>query len=471
MIHPTRGIYCNRTLNLHGLGAIGYDMDYTLIHYQMEVWEEHAYGYLREALLKMGWPVGDLQFDPTLVTRGLIIDLALGNVVKANRFGYVKAARHGQRFLSYDELRSTYARTRIDLREPRWRFLNTLFSISEGCMYVQLVDVLDRGGLVGVSYGSLMSSIRTALDGAHGEGRLKEEIIADPDRFAVLDPDTPQTLLDQKDAGKRVLLITNSEWSYAAPMLSYAFDRFLPGEMTWRDLFDIAIVGARKPEFFFQQSPAFRVVGDDGTLREAKKLEVGGVYVGGCATLVEEALSLSGQDILYVGDHLFVDVNVSNSVARWRTALIIRELEEEITAGVAFRSQEQELETLMAEKVEHEFSVWEARLALQRLQKHRDPEDMHDRDHLRRTLEEGKAAIARLDAAIAPLAQASGALSHPQWGLLMRAGNDKSHLCRQVERYADIYTSRVSNFRAYTPFAYFRSPRGSLPHDQPPTAG
>mgnify|MGYP002355083439 CR=1 FL=1 len=34
-----------------------------------------------------------------------------------------------------------------------------------------------------------------------------------------------------------------------------------------------------------------------------------------------------------------------------------------------------------------------------------------------------------------------------------------------MERYADIYTSRVSNFLFATPFVYLRSPRGSLPHD------
>ena len=47
----------------------------------------------------------------------------------------------------------------------------------------------------------------------------------------------------------------------------------------------------------------------------------------------------------------------------------------------------------------------------------------------------------------------------------MRAGNDKSLYARQVERYADIYTSRVSNFLHTTPFVFFRAPRGSLPHD------
>jgi hypothetical protein len=70
-----------------------------------------------------------------------------------------------------------------------------------------------------------------------------------------------------------------------------------------------------------------------------------------------------------------------------------------------------------------------------------------------------------LDAELGPMARAASELSNPHWGLLTRAGNDKSHLARQVERYADIYTSRVSNFLFATPFVYLRSPRGSLPHD------
>jgi hypothetical protein len=39
---------------------------------------------------------------------------------------------------------------------------------------------------------------------------------------------------------------------------------------------------------------------------------------------------------------------------------------------------------------------------------------------------------------------------HRRWGFLSRAGlNDKSQLCRQIEKYADVYTSRVSNFLRY----------------------
>ena len=47
--------------------------------------------------------------------------------------------------------------------------------------------------------------------------------------------------------------------------------------------------------------------------------------LGGNAAQVERALGLSGDQILYVGDHLFADVHVSKALLRWRTALILRE--------------------------------------------------------------------------------------------------------------------------------------------------
>ena len=75
------------------------------------------------------------------------------------------------------------------------------------------------------------------------------------------------------------------------------------------------------------------------------------------------------------------------------------------------------------------------------------------------------ASTVDFDERIAPLAKAASELGNATWGPLMRAGNDKSLFARQVERYADVYTSRVSNFRPETPFAYLRAARGSLPHD------
>ncbi|MGD8278758.1 MAG: HAD-IG family 5'-nucleotidase, partial [Gemmatimonadota bacterium] len=306
-----RGLFCNRTLNLRGIRAIGYDMDYTLIHYNVEEWERQAYEHLRRKFLDLAWPVADLEFDPTLMVRGLVIDKELGNVVKANRFGYIKRAYHGTRHLDFEEQRRAYARTIVDLADDRWVFLNTLFALSEGCMYAQLVDRLDRRELPEVmGYADLYDRTRRLIDEAHVEGVLKSEILANPDRYVAVDPDAPLALLDQRRAGKRLLLITNSEWPYTRSLMTYAFDRFLPKGMTWRDLFEIVIVQARKPDFFESRSPAFEIVNEEGLLRPALGMTAGGAYVGGNAGLVERHLGVNGDQMLYVGDHLFADVHV-----------------------------------------------------------------------------------------------------------------------------------------------------------------
>lgn len=463
-----RGIFCNRTMNMRSIKAIGYDMDYTLIHYRVDEWERLAYEHLKTWLLARNFPVDSLSFNPNFVIRGLIIDTELGNLLKVNRFGYVKRAMHGTALVDFDGMRRAYARTIVDLSEPRFVFLNTLFSLSEACMYAGLVDLLDAGKLPApMGYEQLYRLTKSGLDEAHMEGRLKAEIIADPDRFVVLDPDAPLALLDQKRAGKKLLLITNSEWGYTDAMMRYAYERFLPIGMPWRELFDVVIVQARKPEFFMQRSPLFRIVTEDGLLTPTHgPIVVGNSYLGGDAMHVEKSLGFSGDEFLYVGDHIWGDVRVSSSILRWRTALILRELEEEVRASHAARVDEARLSALMEEKEAKELAICQLRLVEQRRKTGDSVADgAPTLEEISVRLQAMKQALAELDERIGPLAKAAGEVSNPHWGLLLRTGNDKSHLARQIERSADIYTSRVSNFSLHTPYFYFRSRRGTLPHD------
>jgi 5'-nucleotidase len=463
-----RRIFGNRTLNLRSIRAIGYDMDYTLIHYRVEEWERRAFDHTRSRLRESGWPVDDLEFDPTSVIRGLTIDLELGNLVKPTRFGYVIRAAHGTEFLEFDRLRREYEGVAVDLADDRWVFLNTLFSLSEASLYAQLVDRHDAGALPRVNgYADLYEKVRSTLDAAHMEGQLKAEILADPDRFVVPDPDTPLTLLDQREAGKRLILITNSEWSYTSRMMAYAFDPHLPHGQTWRDLFEAVIVSSDKPAFFSTQRPMYRVVDEERGLMQPQlgPLEAGGVYVGGNAAQLEQHLGLHGAEILYVGDHLYSDVSVTKMLLRWRTALVLREMESEVEAAEEFRARETRLQALMGTKGRLERELAHARLdALRERGGYAPP--VGDPDTANTRSEEIRARLAELDAEIAPLAMAAGVLRNAAWGPLMRSGNDKSLFARQVERYADVYTSRVSNFLMATPFGYLRAARGNLPHDE-----
>jgi 5'-nucleotidase len=364
-----RGVFCNRTLNFRALRAIGYDMDYTLVDYRADEFELRVYEFARERLLRDGWPVGNLTFDPGMVARGLVIDTELGNLVKANRFGFVKRSMHGTQSLDFARQRELYTHTIIDLAESRWAFLNTLFSLSEGCLFSQMVDLLDQGLLPQVKgYAELFARVRATVDAQHLEGHLKAEIAAAPERYVVLDPEAALALLDQRAAGKKLLLITNSEWSFTARMMSFAYDRYLPSGTNWRQLFDLVIVGARKPDFFTERAPFFEVVTEDGLLRPAVgPLRAGGAYMGGCASQVEQDLGISGDAILYVGDHMFGDVHASKRGLFWRTALVLRELEGEVAALESFREAELFLAARMEEKERLEAQWAQTRLALLRL--------------------------------------------------------------------------------------------------------
>jgi 5'-nucleotidase len=468
-----RRIYCNRTLNLRAIKAIGYDLDYTLVHYKVEPWERRAFEHTRRELASAGLQVDGLEFDPELVIRGLVVDTRLGNLLKANRFGYVTRASHGTRLLEFEEQRRLYGRVAVDLDDRRYVLLTTLFALSEACIYAQLVDRLDAYGLKGgLGYEELYRMVRRGVDQAHLEGELKPAIVADPASFVEPDPELALTLLDQKHAGKKLLLITNSDWVYSDHMMRFVLGPHLPGGMQWRDLFELVLVSARKPDFFSQRMPTFEVVSEDGLLRSSPGgIRKPGVYVGGDATQVEQYLGVSGEEILFVGDHIYVDVEVSKSVMRWRTALVLRELEGEIAALEAFAAEQEALARLMDEKTGLEYQYSQARIELQRQQEHYGPSPTQSVRALREGMGELRGKLEQLDERISPLARASGELANQRWGLHMRAGNDKSHLARQVERFADIYTSRVSNFLYETPFSYLRAPRGSLPHDASPLLG
>jgi hypothetical protein len=241
----------------------------------------------------------------------------------------------------------------------------------------------------------------------------------------------------------------------------------LPRGMGWRDVFDLVVVGAAKPDFFVARHPMYEIVTDDGLARPViGELRPGArAYLGGSAPQVERYLGIKGDEILYVGDHMFGDVHLTSKVLRWRTALILRELDDEVAAIEGFRASEQLLAQKMAVKTQMEAQLSALRLALQRRRDGYGPQPEATVDELAAETSALRARLLALDAEIAPLAIAASHLHHPRWGLLTRAGNDKSHLARQVERYADIYTSRVSNLLAVTPYVYLRAPRGSLPHD------
>src|SRR5215211_4580253 len=92
------GIYVNRTLNMKQIAAIGFDMDYTLVRYDSEAFEEMTYKEILKKLIEIKkYPetLNKLKFQFNLAIRGLVIDKPHGNVLKLSTYSRVKHAYHG----------------------------------------------------------------------------------------------------------------------------------------------------------------------------------------------------------------------------------------------------------------------------------------------------------------------------------------------------------------------------------------
>ena len=450
-----RNIFINQSLDMRTIKAIGYDMDYTLIHYHTLLWEEEAYHTLLQHLHDQHTKTPDLKFNPDLVIRGLILDIELGNILKVCQYGQVKFAAHGTTKLSREQTQSIYGKEVVHLTNPRYVFLNTLFSGSMGCLYSQLVDAHDTGDLGGsLNYHSLFLIIQEAMRYTHLESKLKSTIMQDPEKFIDLDPLTVQALQEQKACGKKLFLATNSGWDYTQKIMSFAFDPHLSGK-GWESLFDVVIVNAQKPKFFSSEQDAFLVTKKSDLLKPVStKLEAGNIYYKANASMVEKLLDASGEEVIYVGDHMYTDINISKRIFGWRTCLIVREIEQEVTTLLSKKEQIRRLVSLRRERqhIDREIGRIELQMLLQAQTSNEDLAELHQ-------------LYSEINEQVIRHENKFNELNNKRWGLVMRAGQQKSHIARQIERYADIYTSRVSNFHFTSPNCHFDYISRPMPHD------
>ena len=83
----------------------------------------------------------------------------------------------------------------------------------------------------------------------------------------------------------------------------------------------------------------------------------------------------------------------------------------------------------------------------------------------KRAVERIRGKLRQIEAEITALERRTDLRFHPYWGSLLKEGAEQSSFGKQVDDYACLYTSRVSNFLAYSPQQTFRSPRDVMAHE------
>lgn len=450
-------IYINRTLNLKKIKAIGFDMDYTIVRYNSEEFERFTHQQvLKKLVQEKAYPkaIENLKFDFNLVIQGLIIDKKRGNLLKVSRFGKVKSCLFGLEMLPFKEQQRLYGNRVIDLNDEWVQSLDTSFAISNGVLYAQLVD-LKKQGMGLPDYPILADDIKEILDLAHRDGTLKNEVRENFDRYIIKDPEMAETLERFKDYGKRLLLITNSDFNYTKLLLDNTLTPFLKQHSSWRDLFEVVITLSGKPRFFNQGAGFLRIDPETSQMTNHDGPVTPGVYQGGHAGKLQRDLGLEGDEILYLGDHIYGDVVTIKKTFNWRTALVLEPIADEVKAILKGRPIQTEIDQLMAKKEQLEQELNELDLGPQKRGK------VRERDKINQYFAE----IEKINTAISERLQAHRQFFNPMWGEMMRAGHEESRFADQVEKYACIYMAKVSDLLNYSPRTYFRPHKRVLPHE------
>jgi HAD superfamily 5'-nucleotidase-like hydrolase len=460
-------IFVNRHLRMSRIGAVGFDLDYTLANYRVRELDELAFRITRQKLVeKRGHPeaILGLDLDPGFVRRGLVLDTRRGNLLKMDYHNYVVRASHGTRPMSSEERKATYSTRRLRTSAEAYISVDTHFHLPEVYLYLSLVDFYEDHGRVPDLF-EMYRDVRAMIDEAHADGSIKREIVADPERFVETDPRLPAFLETLRADGKKVFLLTNSEFYYTDVLLAH----LLAGgrRHDWREYFDLVVVDSRKPGFFHEADrPGKWLTEDSGTP----------VRSGGNVEELEQALGYQGDRILYWGDHTYGDILRSKKSVGWRTAMIIPELADELLISERIRPDLLRLDQAVEDRDRHVREREMARTEIARLEwllagsAASAEEARSEVVRKLRRLEEQVRALEqegdRLHDRIASLDATCNAAYDARWGPLFREGNEISRFGHQVRDFACIYTSRVTNLMRYPLTTYWRAPMERMPHER-----
>lgn len=450
-------VFVNRVLNMKKIKLIGVDMDHTLIRYHTKNFETLVYQMVIQCLItdkQYPQAIKAFQFNFSEAIRGLVIDSKNGNILKLSRFGAIRQGYHGTQAIPYKQLKKIYRSIYVDLKDPNYMVIDTSFSIAFCVLYSQLVDFKDSSNILG-SYTEIALDTLAMVDKVHADGSLKAHIKDHLDQYVIKDPAVPAGLKRMLAHGKKIFILTNSEFFYTKILLDYAITPFLNQGETWTDLFEYVITLANKPRFFYDNPRFLTVDIKTGLMSNVQGKITPGIYQGGGARKFTEDLAIQGDEILYIGDHIYGDILRLKKDCNWRTALVVEELGEEIASQHRALLTEQKLVQAMDKKKDLEQQyILKVTVSIEK-KGPIETEAMQDLHH----------QITQVDQEIADLLIQQQQYYNLKWGRVFRAGAEESYFAYQVERFACIYMEKLADLLNHSPLTYFRANRRTLAHD------
>ncbi|OMO97088.1 HAD-superfamily hydrolase, subfamily IG, 5'-nucleotidase [Corchorus capsularis] len=329
------GIYVNRGIRLDLIQVYGFDYDFTLAHYSAnlqsliyDLAKEHMVNELRYPEVCMNF-----KYDPSFPIRGLYYDRQNGCLLKLDFFGSIEpeGCFYGRRQLSEKEIEEIYGTRHIGRDQARGLVgLMDFFCFSEACLIADIVQYFVDAKLeFDTCY--IYQDVNRAIQHVHQSGLVHRGILSDPHRYLVKNGQLLRFLRMLKEKGKKLFLLTNSPYYFVDGGMQYMLEDSLGGRDSWKELFDVVIAKANKPEFYTSEHPfrCYDTEKDTLAFTKVDKFLPNKIYYHGCLKSFLQITKWNGPEVMYFGDHLFSDLR-GPSKAGWRTAAIIHELESEI---------------------------------------------------------------------------------------------------------------------------------------------
>eukprot|EP01134_Creolimax_fragrantissima_P004199 CFRG4199T1 len=456
-------VYGNATTHLNNVQWYGLDFDYTFMEYTTDL-QNLIYGIAKSYLIEhKSYPeaLSTLEYDPHMTIRGLHFDKKTGYLMKLDQFGRIMEGTVylGHQPVSATEIIEVYGGWKLSKSyiAQNMRLMSDLYSSPECTLLADVTQLfMDREIRHASRY--LIRDIMEAIQHAHLSGRLHNEVKANPALYIKCSGDIETYLTHLRNAGKKLFLITNSEYTYVdacmkfalAPSSSKRTEQCIEGTTgeLWTELFDVIVTGARKPYWFDRFTPFREIDLKTGhmSFKEVTELKKGCVYTEGGMDEFHRLLQIDGGKVLYMGDHIFSDLVAPSRSAQWKTVAIIKELEHEV-AELESQRYNENLTTLR-----------QVDALIDAGQRFTPNNSTTDQVAYQRIL---CLKIKRVR-----VRQEMKQSFNPMFGSVFRTFENRTYFFNQLCRYCDLYTSRASNLMHYNDNHSFYAGREVFPHER-----
>jgi len=467
----SRNVFANNEIDLNEIQIYGFDYDYTLAQYNQNLFRL-IFNMARDQLIQSyNYPteISHLTYQEDFPIRGLHFDKRNGWLMKIDSYNHIQlgSVYHGMRKVADIDVKRFYNGTHVSIdnigytnQSQTMHNFTDLFCHPEICLIASLIEYfLSRNIQFSPDY--IFEDVRKSIDYLHASEVLHREITKALKDFLVpigYQDSNPENCYRIKEflrrlqkSHKKIFLITNSNYWFVDMGM-----RFICSD-DWKDYFDVIICNARKPSFFMSKTRPFRQFDPELNFKSWDKVshfEKGQIYYEGNLFQMLENTGWSQSKVLYFGDNLFNDLQQPFLHYGWRTGAIISELNDEIrvlnmreyrTNLAWLLKLENLIQSLMLLAVNSDRNYDESVQLLLLEKNELEKRWLQERNQLRIK---------------------SKSMFNPHFGSLFRTNNNPTFFSRRLSRFADIYTSHLSNLLEYPINYNFIPRRTDLAHEQ-----